>query len=156
MSISDYRGREYDLLAYQGGVSYSGEVQLQQQLFSDANGGQIVVGIQKLVQRLLLVLLTEKGSIVHLPDLGTDFITDARLGLMQSPGDVFSSFAAAMIDVRRQLVTEELSTDPADERLDSATLVNVSLANLKASITIEVVSQAGTAARFVQPLDFLV
>lgn len=119
MTLQDYAGRTFDILAYQGGTGTGGEQRLKQQLLGDGNYGQTTTGLQKLVQKFLILLLTEKGTKPHDATFGTEFITDARQGLWLTPLDVFSSFAGAVVDVKRRLQEEETATNPADERFAS-------------------------------------
>lgn len=155
MSLASYSGRTYDLLAYQGAVA-GGEVLVKQQLLGSDNYGQITTGAQKLAQKFLLILLTERGSVPHFEDFGTEFITDARKGLFVTPLDVFASFASAIVDIKQQLQAEQLSTDPDDEIYDSAEIISVSLSGRTASVVVQLNTAAGTSVRFIPPLDFAV
>jgi hypothetical protein len=155
MSITEFQGRTFDLLAYQGAVA-GGEVLTSQQLLGGTNFGQITTGIQKLAQKVLLILLTQKGSKPHDLTFGTDFMTDARRGYFQTPLDVFSAFSAALVDIKQRLQSEELSSDLDDETFAGAEIVSVSLGAGTASVLFELTSVAGTTARFIAPLSFVV
>jgi len=155
MTLQEYSGRTYDVLAYQDAVA-AGEVLVKQQLIGDDNQGQICTGIQKLAQKFLLILLTEKGTKVHFPDFGTEFITDAKRGFFQTPLDVFASFSAAIVDIKTQLQAEETADDPDDEIYAEAEIVSVSLAGLTVAVTVELRSAAGTSVRFIPPLNITV
>lgn len=155
MGIAEFQGRTFDLLAYQGAVA-GGEVLTQQQLIGSDNFGQITTGIQKLAQKVLLILLTEKTSKPHDPTFGTGFVTEVRMGYFQTPLDVFASFSEALVDIQQRLQSEELDSDPDDEKFESAEIVNVSLGAGTASVLFELTSVAGTSVRFITPLDFVV
>lgn len=152
MAIQDYVGRTVDILAYYTEETGVGEVQLKPELSPQGTGGLITTGIQKLSQRFLLELLTEKGSMLYLPTRGCDFMKEARLGYLRTPLDVMASFSAALSDIKRNLRLEEATTDSADEKLASAEVLSVSLSGDKASVHVQVLSQAGTTRTVVAPL----
>ncbi len=102
-TIIDYVDRTVDVAAFQGwelGVGV--EALLDQQLASPENSGEVLTGVVKLVQRFLLLLFTEIGSLTYLPDSGCTFMRDARQGRWRSSADVSNSFHFAIMDVRRQ------------------------------------------------------
>lgn len=152
-NIAEYVGRTVDVLAYTG-ASPDGERLLTQSLASNGGGGQVCTGLQKLSQRFAIMLLTEKGTVPYLPDRGSDFMTQARLGRLRTQVDVMSSFSAAMIDVLANMKAEETTNDPDDERIDTADLLSVAVSPGFASITVQVSSRAGGTTSFIMPLDF--
>ena len=156
MGIKDYQGRTVDLLAYQGGVTSGGSVLLSQHLATTTNSGLVTTGIQKLAQRFILELLTEKGTLRYQPTRGTDFMRDARLGVLQSALDVLASFSAALVDVKNNLVAEEESSDPLDERFFSAEALNVFYTGDTAGLLIQVVSLDGQNRKVIAPLNVVV
>src|SRR5688572_29365121 len=105
-SVLQYVDRTVDVLAYHGGKA-QGTVLLEQALALDGTSGKITAGIQKLAQRFMIELLTEKGSLKYLPNRGTDFMIDARAGRLQTSQDVFASFSAAVVDLKTNLQVEE-------------------------------------------------
>lgn len=155
MGIEQYVGRTVDVLAYRGGTS-TGERLLSQSLLDENDNGEIATGIQKLAQRFLLELLTEKGSIQYLPNRGCNFMYEARTGAWQTSLDVMAAFSAALLDIKENLQSEQSSSDPADEQFSDAELVSVSLTGDTASIVVRVVSAAGTSRVFVSPLQITV
>ena len=134
MAIEDYVGRTIDILAYFTDNVGTGEVQLEPSLTANNTGGHLTTGIQKLAQRFLLELLTERGSMTYAPTRGSGFMRDARLGIMLTPLDVMTSFSAALTDIRRNLQLEEKDTDPNDERFDRAEIISVALTGGNASV----------------------
>ena len=156
MAIQDYVGRKIDILAYYTDETGVGEVQLEQKLAPQGTGGLITTGIQKLAQRFLLELLTEKGSMIYNPTRGCDFMKEARLGYLRTPLDVMASFSAALSDVKRNLQLEEKATDSADEKLASAEVLSVNLVGDKASVSVQILSQAGTTRTVVAPLAVMI
>ena len=151
MSITDYTDRTVDLLAYQGAPGV-GEVLTVQALAQSTNSGQICTGIQKLAQRFLLELFTETGSIAYLPTRGCQFMEDARLGLFSNQFDVLASFSASLVDIKRNLQSEETESDPNDERFSDAEAVNVVFQPGSAAITVKITSLAGTSRQVIAPL----
>lgn len=151
-SVSDYRERTADLAAFQGVFRRGAEELLVQELVTGSNGGALVAGVQKLAQKVLLVLLTEKGSKPYRLDDGTDFVTAARRGRWRTVADVEQSFYAARVDVRRQVQASETDADPDDERYGSMELLGVTLATGKASIRVELRSRAGDTYTFLTPI----
>jgi len=151
----DYLGRTIDLLAF-AGAQPSGDVLLTPQLAFAAQSGQITAGIQKLVQRFLLELLTESGSLAYLPTRGCDFMIDALAGIWRTQIDVQQSFYSAMIDVGRNLTLEESVSDSADERFGSAELLNVVLTADKVSIQVAVTSLAGSSRTVLMPISVII
>ena len=151
VSIVDYKDRTVDLAAYQG-MQPGGERQLEPELVGSDHGGRITAGIQKLVQRFLILLLTEKESVPHYPERGCEFLTDARTGVFQTPLDVFTSFSSALVDIEQQLKAVELPTDPSDERYESAEVIAVSLSVGSATVRVQLNSRAGTSYDFLAPI----
>ena len=156
MGVEQYVGRTVDILAYQGGAVSGGEVLLSQSLANQHNSGQITTGIQKLAQRFLLELLTEKGSMVYEEARGCAFMEDARLGRLQTALDVLSSFSAALVDIQHNLILEERESDPLDERFSSAEILNISFSRNSASILVRVISEAGTSRKVIAPLTITI
>ena len=150
-TIADYANRNVDLAAYQD-MQPGGERLLTQELVGTDHGGRIVAGIQKLVQRFIILLLTEKGSVAHFPDKGCEFLTDARTGVFLVPLDVFTSFSSSLVDIEQQLKATEAATDPDAERFSSAEIIAVTLAAGNASVRVRLVSRAGSGYVFLTPI----
>jgi hypothetical protein len=144
--------RVYDVLALQG-AKPTGEVLLQQILFTDAAAGQLCTGIQKLAQRFVLELLTEAGSMLYLPNRGTKFMIQFRQGYLRTETDVFIAFNLALNDLELSLAAEELATDSPDEVYANATLDSVTILNGGVSLHVTLRSQAGTAREVIMPIS---
>lgn len=123
MSIQDYAQRRYDYLALQN-VKPKGDNLLGLELFNADTAGKICVGVQKLAQRWLLEFLTESGSMPGAPNRGCNFMRAARTGRLRTVLNVQTLFAASNMVVRRNLLAEETSEMPADERFADAELLN--------------------------------
>jgi hypothetical protein len=144
--------RIYDVLALQG-AKPMGEVRLEQILFTEAAAGQLCTGVQKLAQRFVLELLTEKGSMLYLPGRGTTFMIQFRQGYLRTETDVFIAFNLALNDLELSLTAEELATDPDDERYALATLDSVSILSGTIVMHVTLRSLAGTSRKVIMPIS---
>lgn len=154
-TIDQYVGRTADYVAFQG-VSPAGSVQLSMSLTQPGSGGSVVTGPQKVVQRFLLELLREKGTMPLRPRGGTDFITEARLGYLRTAADVTGAFSRAVIDIRAELAFEESDSDRDDERFKNAELLGVSIGGGKADMRIRITTRAGASREFIFPISIMV
>lgn len=150
MSVTDYIGRTVDVLAYQG-ADPSKNVELVQSLALPGEGGRMVTGVQKLVQRFLLYLFTDAGSMPYSPEVGTTFMQELNSGALQNQVDVFQAFSRAITSVRTQLREAELTTDPDDEKFSSATLNSVTIHDRQISAHVTLTS-AATSVNFIVPI----
>lgn len=154
-TLSDYLGRTVDLGAFQllNADLPRGRVQLLIQSLAGRNdGGTIVAGIQKLAQRVLLILLHKRGSRLYLPDEGCAFMIEAERGLWRTVADVEQAFYSARLDVRRQCEAIETDDDPDDERYGDLELTGVTLNADKVTISVFVTSAAGSTFTFLTPI----
>lgn len=149
---AQYAGRTIDFLAFDGAKPV-GDAQLTPALVQSGQSGALITGIEKLVQRFLLELLTEKGSLHYSLDRGTFFITQIRAGAVRTSQDLFAAFGAAELELRTSLrLEEDLDNDPDDERYRSATLLSASLFGDMATLSIRVLSMAEDARTVIYPL----
>ncbi len=171
MSLKDYAQRKYDYLALQN-VQLKGDNQLGMELFNADTSGKICAGVQKLAQRWLLEFLTETGSMPGLPTRGSIFMQLARTGGFRTRRNVETAFAAADMDITRNLRQEETTDMPADERFGAATLVSAavmpgdlevfdqsafeaSTSAVYLNITVKIISAAGTDYTIIFPVETL-
>jgi hypothetical protein len=150
-TIIDYVGRRIDVLAFQGATP-SGNRLLTQALAVTGGGGNVCAGIQKLSQRFIVELLTERGSMPYAKQRGTDLITRARLGYLRTQLDVFAATSSAVFDAQQNLWNEESDNDPDDESFSSAEILSVSSLPGQAQIKLRVTSRAGTSREVLTPL----
>ena len=149
----DYLNRRFDVLALQGAKS-QGEVLLTQSLFSQANGGQVCTGAQKLAQRWALEFLTIRGSMpFHLSERGSDFMAWVRQGRIRSEFDVRAYFNFAAQQVRTNLVNEETEDMNPEERLRLATLIQIALFEDSLALYVNIVSLAGDTRQVILPIS---
>ncbi len=153
-TVADYRDRRADVLAFRGVFpQLRGRGQLlAQELVRPGDGGAIVAGIEKLAQKVLLILLTKTGSRQYAPAEGTAFMRDAQRGAWRTPADVSDSFYAARLDVSRQCRASEAADDPADERWAALDLDGVTLAGDKVTLRLSLTSAAGSTYSFLAPV----
>lgn len=150
--VRSYAGRTVDYLAFDGMIP-SPESQLSQTLAQPGQSGAMITGIEKLVQRFLIELLTEQGSLHYQPSRGTFFMTALRAGTIRTSQDLFSSFSSAEVDIRDNLKMEEtLSADPEDERYAGSELLSASLLGDTASLLFSISSVAGETRIVTYPL----
>jgi len=150
-TVQQYQGRTIDVLAFDD-AQPAGDALLTQVLVQRGQSGAIITGIEKLVQRFLIELLTEAASLDYQPLRGTTFMTALRAGIVRTSADLFATFAVAAVDARQNLQGEEQDTDPADERFRRADLLSATLFGDTASLNIQVVSEAGEARKVIFPL----
>lgn len=150
-TVADYQGRTVDVSAYQG-MKAKGEVKLLSVLAEDGTGGRICTGIQKLVQRFIIELFTEKGSIPYMEQRGTGFMTEARLGYLRTQIDIFAAFSRALSDLKVSLSVAESSDDPADERFFHAEIISIEYAAGNAKIFTRIYS-LDSAAKAILPIS---
>jgi|TARA_R110000824_G_scaffold82768_4_gene207409 hypothetical protein len=150
-TLTDYKNRTVDVAAFKG-WELGTETEVIQALALPGKGGEFIAGIEKLVQRFAVELLTELASITHLPARGCIFILDARSGGWQTAGDVESSFSQSMLTVSKNLILEESEADPEDESFQSAELISVALGGDLVTLRVKVVSRAGASFTTLLPL----
>jgi hypothetical protein len=148
--IDPYAGRTVDLLVFHG-VRATGETQLSQTL-ADDQGGEICTGIEKLVQRFLILLCTRRGSVKFHPDEGTDFLTEVSNGSVRDVTDLFATFAFAVGLIRRQFRATQQASDQLDEQFQKAILNSASISGGQVRMQITLTSNAGTARQVILPV----
>lgn len=154
-TVADYVGRRADMLAFRSMFPQVGgnKQLLVQELVQPGDGGYLIAGIQKLVQKVLLILLTQIGSRRYAPEEGTTFMLEASRGLWRTPADVQQAFYAARLDVSRQCRASEQADDPLDERWGTLDLDGVTLVGDKVTLRMSLTSAAGTQYTFMTPIS---
>ncbi len=155
MSVAEYKGRRYDVLALQG-AKPRGEALLQQQLFSEVSYGEICTGIQKLSQRFVMEFCTISGSMPFARDRGCRFMREFYNGRLRTEGQIRTVFGFSEVEIGRNLRAEEDDTMPDDERYDFAELLGVAIVPNLIRIDIGVVSLAGSNRSVILPLPYTV
>lgn len=152
MTVStDYTGRTVDLLIFQG-VQPAGDRRIT---LGFGEAGEVVTGIQKLVQTFTTMFLTAQGSIPYLPAWGTNFVPHLQQGVIRDEATVKSEFQFAIELIRQALVLEAAEQNiPDDEAYSSATLLSYSI-NTNASVLslqIQIESVAGVTNTVFLPI----
>jgi hypothetical protein len=145
-------GRTTDILAFNG-LELGHEVELEQTLAQPGGGGKVVTGVQKLVQRFLLEVLKEQGSDPY-STRGTEFMTEALSGYLNTVADVHGAFARAVLTAGINLRAEESESEPDDERFESAEILSVTLIQGTAAIWVKLLSRAGEDREAIFPVEF--
>lgn len=153
-TVADYAARKADLLAFRGIFPQrrGREQLLAQEFVRPGDGGALIAGVEKLAQKILLVLLTKAGSRTYAAAEGTAFMIEAERGSWRTPADVAMSFVTARLQVARQCRLSEAADDPLDERYASLVLDGVTLSAGTASLRMTLTSAAGTAYSFITPI----
>lgn len=153
-TAADYLTRRADVLAFRAELPlFRGREQLlTQALVRPGDGGALIAGVEKLAQKILLILLTKVGSRLYAPAEGTTFMREAARGAWRTPADVSTSFYAARLAVSRQCRDSEATADPLDERWGTLDLIGVALFGDQVTIRLRLVSAAGAAYEFLTPI----
>lgn len=106
------------------------------------DGGAEITGIYKLAQRVVLELMTERGSLVYAPTRGTYLLTELKEGVL-SELDVMSAFSRARRQVIYNLRNEEVATDSDDERISDLQIAQLIISPETLTIKLKVTSKAG-------------
>ena len=154
MAVSDYIGRTIDVLAFRGGTAV-GEVELDRSLAADGGSGEITTGIQKLAQKWLLTLLTEKGSVKYKPNFGTFFMRKLAIGSVATEQQLFALFSAVEIDLAGQLLAEEDANTPDDERYNTSKIISATVFPGYINLTVTLSSQTSNV-NFIVPIPLVV
>lgn len=117
-----------------------------------ADGGRVATGIAKLLQRFLIELLTDIGSIPYLTHRGTSFVRELRAGLFHNAIDVSARFAAAAATAGKNLQSDDDEDTPDDERFARAELTSIQMFQDFAQLSIKLVSRAGNKRQVILPI----
>lgn len=150
-TIADYAGRTIDVLAFQGVVA-KGHVRLVQALALEGESGRVTTGANKLAQRFLIELLTERGSMPFWPARGTTFLLEVSRGQVRTVTQLFAAISRGLLDARRNLTSEETDSDPDDERYGSAEVLSVEISDGTAKVFLRLQSRAADA-KLILPIE---
>lgn len=148
---TDYSTRKKDLHIFQG-------VDPNKPARIDPAFGRIsnyCAGVQKLVQRYAISLLTEIGSQENYPDFGTDLISSLiNSSNLINKADVTHIFNFANMKVITTFrdYQRENADMPEDEQIDTAVLNDIVVANNMISLLIQIYPVSGSTTQFLLPL----
>jgi hypothetical protein len=117
--------------------------------------GRFCAGVQKLIQRYTIILLTNLNSQENYPAFGTNFMYTLQAGI--SPTDrlqaaqifnIASYNAVQLLKAHQQ----EYPDTPSDERIVSATLSNISLIGSSVGFDVSLKTEATDGIKFIIPL----
>jgi len=152
----NYSGRQVDIEMLQ---SIARPVEIERVTISSVTDTpKIVAGVQKLVQRYALLLLSTVETIHFDEEQGASLISSLLGGIVQNRGRLQNIFGLANNRVRQQLNKDDLQTEvfgtvPDDERLKSAILLDfdVDTANSLVYLRVKLITVAGTSLEFIVP-----
>ena len=156
MAVSvNYSGRLTDLFIFYGAKPVGD----QRITLSLGDSGEVITGIQKLVQSFTILFLTERGSLPLFPDLGTIFITEMRNRNIRDESSIKAFFAASVEQVAQTLaLADEGQNLPPDELFASAVLLNFTpdIGNGKLFLRVQVNSVAGPSRTIFLPVPLAI
>ena len=155
----NYNGRTVDIELLQSvqtpGAEQAVELALVTQL------PRKVTGIQKMIQRYTMLLLSALGTVKFAPEQGTTLLSTVAGGGLQTGSASFIFTAAssgvvlAMQDEDRAYDAATKTTTPDDERIVSASLIDFTVDYARATLVlnVQITNAAGTATVFVVPVS---
>lgn len=155
-TTTNYTGRQLDLEILQSVVSPDHAQKVIPGI--SLSGGKIVSGIEKMVQRYLVLFLTKLGS-VHFDKLaGSDLLSNLAKGTITDTNSFTFHFNIAneyaLSKMKEDSESNLYGPENPDEAIDSAELKNIDLdyGSSTARISIKLTSKAGNNYYFVVPL----
>lgn len=150
---SDYTGRKKDISILQYPDATLVDAQTVNPKFG--KNSRCCAGVQSLVQKYVVILLTNLGTQEKYPGFGTDFMYTLQAGI--SPTDrlmaaqIFhlASYKAVNTLKEYQQEHEEI---PLDERIVNATLTDISLRGGAAGFDVTITTEAENTIQFIIPL----
>lgn len=147
---TNYATRKKDIHIMQG-MTVSGTSDITPSFGKISN---FCTGVQKLVQRYAITLMTSLGSQENYPEFGTNLminLNNRRLKLNRA--DVFALFNLANAKVIKEFRLYQASSDqPDDEMLNTAQLIDVKITNTGVYLHIKVIPVQATAVELILPL----
>jgi len=136
----------YDMTVINGIENVIARPGIPYQMTVDLRGsgsGSVISGIQKTIQRFIILLFTEMGSVLFWPNTGCRFMTDVKQGRLRTAADVSQSFASAMIDLRRQFALQVLDTDTLTDQIDNVELLSADIGDGRVTLSLKLTTLAG-------------
>jgi hypothetical protein len=158
MSVSstpstNYTGRKKDISILQ--YPDSTLLDAQDVLPAFGKSGRFCAGVQKLVQRYAIILLTNTTSQDNYPAFGTSFLYTLQAGI--SPVDklrasqIFSLANYQAISILRAYQATKRDI-PTDERISNAELTDISMYGGYVSFDVSLTTESGSTIDFIVPL----
>lgn len=150
---TNYSTRKRDISILQYPVATLPDAQTVTPKFG--KNARFCAGVQKLVQRYAIILLTNLNSQEKYPDFGTDFLYSVQSGINPTDtGAASQLFSLASYSAVKLIKSDQISRRnvPLDEQLNSATLTNISMLGDNVVFDVSIQTMAGTDVQFVIPL----
>jgi hypothetical protein len=119
-----------------------------------ASGGEVVTGVDKLLQKVVKLLMTPRGSVPYQATEGTNFVSQLRSGHASTEADVIVGFAAASAAIRASLKGEQSVSDDPDEVLTGLKLNRILVLQGAVDLDIAIKSAAGTVTSRIVRIPF--
>jgi hypothetical protein len=150
---SDYVNRSKDISILQYPDASIADAQIVFPEFGTS--ARFCTGVQKLVQKYVIILLTNITSQPNFPDFGTNFLYTLKAGI--SPVDrvrasqifVLASFAAVTALRKYQVANPAI---PAEEKIVRADLTSLDLYGGYVGFSVNITTAAGENVPFIVPL----
>ena len=150
--IQDYTGRKRDL-----NIAFGIDPTNPNRQIVDLSFGKLstfCAGVEKLIQRYMILFLTAVGSQLNYPTFGTDFANVLYSSNLKSREDMLHTFNFANFNVLT--ILEKYQTDnpglPLDEQISTASLNEFEVSGDKLSVSIKILTLAGENVDFLIPL----
>lgn len=150
---TDYSGRQKDINVYGALDPRSSSVQPVAPAFGPVSS--YCAGVQKLLQRYAISLLTVRGSQPAYPTFGTDLLKTLNSSGVMTSGDLTHTFNFANASVISQFRAYQEANPglPADEQLDTAMLLGVTSPRRgEVNYRIAIYTKAGETLDFLLPI----
>jgi hypothetical protein len=148
---TDYTGRTRDMHIFQGVDPYATKTVVPE--FGKISN--FCTGIQKLVQRYTICLLTEMGSQENFPAFGTTLLTTLNnRSLSLNKNDLYPIFNIASAKVIKEFRQFQAKNPgiPDDEKLNTALLEDIIVTNDQVQLNVKIYPISQDAVKFVIPL----
>lgn len=111
-------------------------------------------GVQKLIQKYMILFLTAAGTQPQFPTFGTDFSKSIYSGNLTSREEILHAFNFANFTVLETLKKYQAKNPdlPLDEQISTATLNNLEIDGDRLTIDIKIITNAGEDVDFLIPL----
>lgn len=152
----DYAGRTVDLLLLKTVLNVP-VVNKRVEIDTSNVSGEpmIVAGVEKMVQRYVVLFLNGLGSTKFLPGHGTDLVPNVAHGKVYNMATLESAAAEANLLARRQMIlSDEAEETPDDERIVASEVTDLvfSRANASVRISVRLTTAAGKSYVYVIPV----
>ena len=150
---TDYSGRQKDISAFSVVNPLSPSRQAVTPTFGRVSS--YCAGVQKLIQRYTIALLTTRGSQPAFPDFGTELLAGLAVSGLSTVSDLTHAFnfANALVVVQFRDYQSRASGIPLDEQLDTAVLSSLTTtASFEVTFTITLYTMAGTTIDYLLPI----